>query len=257
MVDAKKSGGASRLVRIDPSPERTPVALRRDTPAISNDGAGSPPLHAPKAGHSCSCRNAAEPDVVDPSPGFGDRSDQSVPAFGPQCRFCAGRMNDALDDLKAWCGPGKVRTLETFIPAEHFIHLLDYVSIRERKRWHTRWKCQRNLRLQPEALPPWTEKNSVRLRERAAKVYRTKNAVLRKIPDWRLKLGERADRVSIPPSVAFRAITRSPRRPAARADVPHTPGRKKLAAKDEASFVKRKRGSGAQPRLRCIAADLP
>ena len=30
-------------------------------------------------------------------------------------------MNDALDDLKAWRGPGKVRTLETFIPAEHFI----------------------------------------------------------------------------------------------------------------------------------------
>ena len=36
--------------------------------------------------------------------------------------------------------------------------------------------------------------------------------------------------------------------------MPHTPGRKKLAAKDEASFVKRKRGSGAPPRLRCIAA---
>ena len=36
--------------------------------------------------------------------------------------------------------------------------------------------------------------------------------------------------------------------------MPHTPGRKKLAAKDEASFVKRKRGSAAPPRLRCIAA---
>jgi hypothetical protein len=36
--------------------------------------------------------------------------------------------------------------------------------------------------------------------------------------------------------------------------MPHTPGRKKLAAKDEASFAKRKRGSGAPPRLRCIAA---
>jgi hypothetical protein len=36
---------------------------------------------------------------------------------------------------------------------------------------------------------------------------------------------------------------------------PHTPGRKKLAAKDEASFVKSKRGSGPPPRLRCIAAD--
>ena len=115
-------GGASRLVRIDPSPECEPVALRRDTPAISNDGTGSTRSALQKsAGHSCSCRNAAEPDVVDPSPGFGDRVEQSIPAFGPQCRFCAGRVNDALDDLKAWCGPGKVRTLETFIPAEHFI----------------------------------------------------------------------------------------------------------------------------------------
>ena len=93
----------------------------------------------------------------------------------------------------------------------------------------------------------------MRLRERAAKAYRTTNAVFRKILDWRLKLGGRADRVSIPPSVAFRAITRSPRRPAARADMPHTPGRKKLAAKDEASFVKRELGSAAPPRLRCIA----
>ena len=33
--------------------------------------------------------------------------------------------------------------------------------------------------------------------------------------------------------------------------MPHTPGRKKLAAKDEASFVKRKRDSAAPPRLRC------
>ena len=48
MADAKKSGGASRLVRIDLSLEREPVALRRDTPAISNDGAGSPPLRTPK-----------------------------------------------------------------------------------------------------------------------------------------------------------------------------------------------------------------
>jgi len=36
--------------------------------------------------------------------------------------------------------------------------------------------------------------------------------------------------------------------------MPHTPGQKKLAAKDEASFVKRERGSGAPPRSRCIAA---
>ena len=37
--------------------------------------------------------------------------------------------------------------------------------------------------------------------------------------------------------------------------MPHTPGRKKLAAKDEESFAKRKRGSGAPRRLHCIAAD--
>ena len=36
--------------------------------------------------------------------------------------------------------------------------------------------------------------------------------------------------------------------------MPHTPGRKKLAAKDEASFVKRELGSEAPPRLGCIAA---
>ena len=103
MADAMKSGDASRLVRIDPSLEREPVALRWDTSAISNDGAGSRRSALQKnAGHSCSCRNAAEPDVVNPSPVFGERSEQSVPAFGPQCRFCAGRMNDALDDLKAW-----------------------------------------------------------------------------------------------------------------------------------------------------------
>jgi hypothetical protein len=30
-------------------------------------------------------------------------------------------MNDTLHGLKAWRGPGKVRTLETFIRAEHFI----------------------------------------------------------------------------------------------------------------------------------------
>src|SRR2546427_301356 len=44
--------------------------------------------------------------------------------------------------------------------------------------------------------------------------------------------GERADRVSIPASAAFRAITRSQRRPAARADRPRTP---KPAIKNEAS----------------------
>ena len=37
--------------------------------------------------------------------------------------------------------------------------------------------------------------------------------------------------------------------------MPHTSGRKKLAERDDAFFVKRKRGSAAPPRLRCIAAD--
>ncbi len=36
--------------------------------------------------------------------------------------------------------------------------------------------------------------------------------------------------------------------------MPHTPGQKKLAAKDKASFVKRELGSAAPPRLRSIAA---
>ena len=39
--------------------------------------------------------NAAEPDVVDPSPGLGDCDEQSIAAFGPHCRFCAGRMTAA------------------------------------------------------------------------------------------------------------------------------------------------------------------
>src|ERR1700690_85691 len=40
----KEIGRCIRLVRIDPSLERDPAALRWDTSAISNDGAGSPPL---------------------------------------------------------------------------------------------------------------------------------------------------------------------------------------------------------------------
>ena len=51
--------------------------------------------------------------------------------------------------------------------------------------------------------------------------------------------------MSIPQTAAFRAITYSHRRPAARADMPRTLGRKKPAIKNEASFAKRKRGSGA------------
>src|SRR2546430_10648739 len=101
------------------------------------------------------------------------------------------------------------------------------------------------LAMGPRTLPPWTGKHNLRLRERAAKAYRTKSAVFRKIADWRPRLGERADRVSIPQTAAFRAITHSHRRPAGRADMPRTPGRKKSAIKNEASFAKRKRGSGA------------
>jgi hypothetical protein len=35
---------------------------------------------------------AAEPDVVDPSPGLGDGGEQSVPAFRPHRPFGAGRI---------------------------------------------------------------------------------------------------------------------------------------------------------------------
>src|ERR1700731_3537977 len=51
--------------------------------------------------------NAAEPDVVDPSPGLGDCDEQSIAAFGPYCRFCAGRTHNALHGREAWRGPGK------------------------------------------------------------------------------------------------------------------------------------------------------
>ena len=61
-----------------------------------------------------------------------------------------------------------------------------------------------------------------------------------KIPDWQPRLGERADRVSIPPSAAFRAITRSPQRPAARADMLRPRAEKSRRSSNEASFVKRK-----------------
>src|SRR6202035_866987 len=51
--------------------------------------------------------NAAEPDVVDPSPGLGDGGEQSVPAFRFHRRFGVGRMNNALHGREAWRGPGK------------------------------------------------------------------------------------------------------------------------------------------------------
>src|ERR1700730_14204928 len=37
--------------------------------------------------------------------GLGDCSEQSVTAFGPHCRFCARRMNNALHGREAWRGP--------------------------------------------------------------------------------------------------------------------------------------------------------
>jgi hypothetical protein len=40
--------------------------------------------------------NAAELDVVDPSPGLGDGGEQSVPAFGPHCRAHLRRWNFGL-----------------------------------------------------------------------------------------------------------------------------------------------------------------
>ena len=43
--------------------------------------------------------NAAEPDVVDPSPGLGDGGEQSVPAFRPHRPFGAGRIY--RDQLRA------------------------------------------------------------------------------------------------------------------------------------------------------------
>ena len=51
--------------------------------------------------------NAAEPDVVDPSPGLGNGGEQSVAAFGLHRWFCAGRMKDALHGREAWRRPGK------------------------------------------------------------------------------------------------------------------------------------------------------
>jgi hypothetical protein len=79
---------------------------------------------------------------------------------GAELKFLAERLNPqpALQLLAALSS--QAHEIETFIAAEHFI--LGYFSGRERKRWHLRQKCPRNLRLQPEALPPWTEKNSLR-----------------------------------------------------------------------------------------------
>src|ERR1700730_11942744 len=49
--------------------------------------------------------DAAEPDVIDPSPSFGNCGKQSITAFGPHRRFSRGRMNDALHRREVWRGP--------------------------------------------------------------------------------------------------------------------------------------------------------
>src|SRR5438128_450848 len=45
--------------------------------------------------------NAAEPDVVDPSPGLGDGGKESIPAFGFHRWLCPRLMKDALDGCEA------------------------------------------------------------------------------------------------------------------------------------------------------------
>jgi hypothetical protein len=49
--------------------------------------------------------DAAEPDVVDPSPGLGDGRKQDVPAFGFHHGLCVGLMKDALHGREARCCP--------------------------------------------------------------------------------------------------------------------------------------------------------
>ena len=51
--------------------------------------------------------NAAEPDVVDPSPGLANGGQQGVPAFGFHRWLCARLMKDALHGREAWRRPGK------------------------------------------------------------------------------------------------------------------------------------------------------
>ena len=50
---------------------------------------------------------AAEPDIVDPTPGLGDGGKQTIAALGFHRRFCAGLMNDALHGDETWRRPGK------------------------------------------------------------------------------------------------------------------------------------------------------
>ena len=63
-ADAKKSGGASRLVRINPSLEHEPGALHRDTPAISNDGARLPGAPYSKKARATPTRVGMRPSLM-------------------------------------------------------------------------------------------------------------------------------------------------------------------------------------------------
>lgn len=50
---------------------------------------------------------AAEPNVVDPSPGLGDGDEQSITALGFHYPFFAWHMTDALHSGETWRGQGE------------------------------------------------------------------------------------------------------------------------------------------------------
>jgi len=80
-------------------------------------------------------------------------------------------------------------------------------------------------------LPPWTEKKQRAIARKGGESVTERKRSFRKILDWRLKLGGRADRCQSA-SVAFaQSRARLGGRP--QGGHAHTPGRKKLAAKDE------------------------
>jgi hypothetical protein len=75
--------------------------------------------------------NAAEPDVVDPSPGLGDGGEQSVPAFRPHRPFGAGRiyrdqLRAALWTRRGWqmerCCDASIGPLSTLHPYQEDSH---------------------------------------------------------------------------------------------------------------------------------------
>src|SRR6202030_3335282 len=84
-------------------PRRGAIDDRRNDPG-RQEGDGSQQADVPFAlgltlGNLGEGANAAEPDVVDPSPGLGDGGEQSVPAFRPHRPFGAGRIY--RDQLRA------------------------------------------------------------------------------------------------------------------------------------------------------------